>query len=610
MYVGQHQLSRRQQWQFPCVLNGFKPETVLIAAWVAMALLTPRQGWTQALLPLQQQPPSFVSPVPQGSPIPRILPPAPPAVAPGSLPASPPAGTTVPNEAVRVTDIAIQGATAFSLTELQPHTAGLEGPDVPLSRIEAARQAILQEYRTEGFVLTTVSANLDKTGRLRFIVTEGRIASIKLDGDIGPAGTQVLRFLDQLTLQTPIRSATLERFLLLAQDVPGISLRAVLEPSLDEPGALNLIAQVSRKAVSGVVTFDNRAFDQTGPIEGLGVLDLNSFTALGERTEFSYYHTFPNSQNFGQISSEFFIGGSGLKMRIYAGRGLAVPRGNSTTGLQVFDYHGTTTVAGVGVSYPVIRSRQQTLNVSLNLDLVESEIDINPAGAPSQSADSLRVVRLGSDYAMSDLWFGVNHSAVNSVSVRLSRGFHALGASANGEQSAPRLNEQTDFTKLSAEVSRTQTLFTPWEGASVALMGLLTGQWSDDILPPVEQFYLGGSRFTRGYYAGQVPGDKALATTAELQLNTATDLSLFGFAADVGSQFYLFYDWGQVWQNRSSDFQTRVASAGGGVRLQVTSYAELDLEALGRFNRFPTAAPGQVGALNGTGLYWRILGRF
>ena len=100
-----------------------------------------------------------------------------------------------------------------------------------------------------------------RNGQLRFVVTEGRIASVKLDGDIGPAGTQVLRFLNRLTEKQPIDSATLERYLLLAQDVPGVTLRAVLEPSTDQPGALNLIAQVSRQAVSGLATIDNRAFN-------------------------------------------------------------------------------------------------------------------------------------------------------------------------------------------------------------------------------------------------------------------------------------------------------------------------------------------------------------
>ena len=134
-------------------------------------------------------------------------------------------------------------------------------------------------------------------------------------------------------------------------------------------------------------------------------------------------------------------------------------------------------------------------------------------------------------------------------------------------------------------------------------MGLLAGQWSQDILPPAEQFYLGGSQYTRGYYSGQIPGDKALAATAELQFNTGTNLSMWGLSADVSTQFYLFYDWGETWQNQSTDFATMVNSAGGGVRMQVTRYTEVDFEALGRFNRYPTGCGANVSALNGIGLY-------
>jgi len=144
-------------------------------------------------------------------------------------------------------------------------------------------------------------------------------------------------------------------------------------------------------------------------------------------------------------------------------------------------------------------------------------------------------------------------------------------------------------------------------------MGLLTGQWSGNILPPAEQFYLGGARFTRGYYAGQVPGDKALAATVELQLNTGFELPVFGKSFDISTQFYLFYDWGETWQNLSTDHAAMINSAGGGVRAQVTRYVEVDLEALGRFNRFPTGgnfAGSGVSALNGAAFYWRVLTRF
>jgi hypothetical protein len=38
-------------------------------------------------------------------------------------------------------------------------------------------------------------ANIDQQGTVAFLVTEGPIAEAKLDGDIGPAGTTVLRVL-------------------------------------------------------------------------------------------------------------------------------------------------------------------------------------------------------------------------------------------------------------------------------------------------------------------------------------------------------------------------------------------------------------------------------
>jgi hemolysin activation/secretion protein len=527
------------------------------------------------------------------------------------VPPPPSPEVEVPSRPVRVSSVTVAGVTAFPQREVEQLTTGLVGSAVPLPKIDAARQAILRLYRSNGYVLTTVSANLGADGALRFVVTEGRIASVKLDGDIGPAGAQVLRFLNRLTEQQPIDAATLERYLLLAQDVPGVSLRAVLEPSNDTPGALNLIAQVSRQPVSGLATMDNRAFRETGPIQFLGLLDLNSFSQFGERTELSYYHSFPNTQNFGQISTEAFIGASGLKGKIYAGYGGIVPTGS----LGDLGYNGTTTVLGGQLSYPVIRSRQQTLNVYGDFDALESSISLAPNGAPRTEAsyDSLRVFRTGADYALSDVLLGPSRSAINVLSARLSQGVKGLGATLDGiSPTSPRRNEQTGFFKVNFEASRTQTLFAPWEGATVGLMELLTGQWSPNILPPAEQFYLGGARFTRGYYAGQVPGDKALAATTELQLNTGFEPVVFGKPLSLSTQFYIFYDWGETWQNLSTDHAAMINSAGGGVRAQVTQQVEVDLEGLARFNRFPNggSSASGVSALDGAAFYWRVLTRF
>ena len=74
--------------------------------------------------------------------------------------------------------------------------------------------------------------------------------------------------------------------------------------------------------------------------------------------------------------------------------------------------------------------------------------------------------------------------------------------------------------------------------SSIALQGTLAGQWSPDVLPAAEKFYLGGARWNRGYYSGQVTGDTALSAALELQYNTGFAGTVFGKALDVGTQFY------------------------------------------------------------------------
>ncbi len=548
--------------------------------------------------------------VPQGSPIPRILPPSAPATAPPAPGLTAPvAPSNVPAGNVAINSATVEGATAYPAARLAPFTAGLTGPAVSVEKIEQARAALLSLYRGDGYVLTTVSATVTPTGQLRFNVIEGHIAAVRLDGDIGPAGVQVLRFLNHLTTQTPIDNATLERWLLLAQDVPGVTLNAVLRPSTDDPGALTLVAQVQRQAVSGLLTVDNRAFRQTGPQEGLLVLDANSFTQFGERTEVSLYHTNGNTQNFGQASTDFFVGDSGLHVRIYGGYGQA----NPSDFLRTIGYEGYTTTFGIAGIYPAIRSREQTLNVVMNLDAVETEVR-TATGAQGQeiraSRDSLRIGRLGAEYALNDILLGGDRPAVNFASFRASQGMPFLGGTGNHNATPGRQNERADFTKVAIELSRTQTLFSPWPGASVAVKTRFLGQGTGDVLPPAEKFFMGGTDINRGFYSGEVTGDNAVDGSIELQLNTGIDLSLFGHTIPIASQFYAFYDRGKTWENQRQDPNIRLSSEGIGVRTNITRYTEFDIEGVIRNTRLPSGTAGVVVPLKADAAYWRLLTRF
>ncbi len=509
----------------------------------------------------------------------------------------------------RVVSVLVEGVSAgapLGSDDVAGLTSGLVGPAVATSAIEAARLGLLRRYRDAGFPLVTVAAALTSDGKLRYTVTEGRVAEVQLDGDIGPAGSKVLAFLQNIVQPGPVSASSLERWLLLAQEVPGVSLQTVLRPSESEPGALTLVARVTRTAISGYVAADNRAYRFSGPEQALGLVGINSLTSFGERTELSLYRSLlNNTQIFGQAAIEGFLGSSGAKVRLYGGAGDTMPGGT----LRTAGYDGQSVVAGAQVSYPLIYTRQQKLNLLGVFDMIQSTVFLAGTSAPS-SKDSLRVVRLGADYALQDLVFGASHPAINQVSARVSRGLPWFGASHTGSTTLGRQGSNVEFTKFTVEMSRNQTLFSPWQDASVSLLALVAGQGSRDIIPSAEKYYLGGMRFTRGFYAGEVTGDSAVAATVELQLNTGVAGEAFGQPYDVGLQFYGFYDTGQSFENRALDANRRLTSVGVGVRAALTTYLELDLEGVSRLTRSPASSSAAVKPLAEQAFYWRLLGRF
>lgn len=557
-------------------------------------------------LPLTQ---AAAQSLPQTSPIQRMQAPTVPTVAvpaDNSLPAD---ANQAPTTPVAVRSVIVEGAGDARKAEIEALTAGLAGTTAPLKRIEEVRLDILRHYRGDGYPLVVVDVRVNtKTGTLIYRVTEGRIAEIRIEPDIGPAADQVRRFLQHLVVESqsaPVRAKSLERWILLAQDVPGVSLQTLLSPSETEPGAMVLTARVQHQVVSASLAMDNRAYKLSGPEEALLTVSANSLTTLGERTELSLYRSILQpAEIFGQASVEAFAGGSGLKIRLYGGAGHSTPRGD----LARAGYLGINTVFGAEASYPLIKERRQVLDLKAVFDANESDIEQGQPAARS-SFDSVRTLRIGADYVLADQVAGRSYPGLSVASFRLSRGVPALGASRNGQLASGRQGAHYDFTKLNGELSRDQTLFALGDDTSITFYTLAAGQWSSSVLPSAEQFLLGGMRFTRGFYSGEVAGDNAVALTGELRLNTRFTAQAFGTAIDLGTQFYGFYDWGQTFQNQAVDPSRRVSSYGAGVRMSATQRTEFDLEMVRRETRVVNSS-SSLKPLPETALYWRVVVKY
>ncbi|HEX9475509.1 MAG TPA: ShlB/FhaC/HecB family hemolysin secretion/activation protein, partial [Candidatus Dormibacteraeota bacterium] len=298
----------------------------------------------------------------------------------------------------------------------------------------------------------------------------------------------------------------------------------------------------------------------------------------GERTEIILYDTpFNKQQMFGQAGIEGFVGASGLKLRAYGGYGPSEPGGP----LGQVGFRSRLLIAGASAAYPVIRTRPVSLNVTLAFDISRAEIseaDLATGARQRTSLDDLRIVRLGETLDFQDQTFGTGLASANTVALTLHEGLSGLGASTTGDRPGTRL----DFFKLTGELTRVQNLF-GFSGGLVALKLSVGGQYSGDILPSNEKYFLGGTKFGRGFFSGEITGDRAAGTTAELQLNTSTD-----WPVTLGLQPFIFYDTGWAWNLAPGDLDEHVESAGIGVRISLTQQISLELEADRRFTRKPT----------------------
>lgn len=587
---------------------------ILAAPSVAFAQLgeLPRAPGQGSPLPIV---PSVVAPLTPPTVIERMAPPDMPQLAPSIRPAIPEArrGPGEQTE-VRIASVRLTGNTSVPATKLLPLFEPFAGQTVTLATIEQARIAIISAYGQAGYPFITATAGITpgpNGAELLMAVTEGRIAAVRLDGDIGPAGTQVLRFLNRLVSGQTITTRALERALLLSGDVPGVKVSSVVRPLPEgQEGDLELVVQVTRQAVSGYATVDNRGPRFAGPVEWLLVAGANSFSSLGERTELTLFQAQDREQTFGQIASNFFAGGSGLNVRVYAGAGISRPG----SPLNAIGYRGYVSVFGLSATYPIIRSRPLNLYATAQFDALNSAIDLGPNSTRS-NVDEVRALRFGLEGSVLDTLLSFAPGpGISNGNLRIHQGLLWFGGGGGGPNGASRAGSDFTFTKLTGELARVQPLLAIADGVTFGVQGIVAGQWSNDVLPVAEKFYLGGNRLGRGFYIGQVTGDSAVGLSGELQLDvrlpsvTIAGTGTRPFELQPNAQFYMFRDYGVAYQNLPTDPNQILSSWGGGVRLPLTENLQVDLEGAHRITRQPDGS--FVKPLPVSAFFFRVLARF
>ncbi len=541
----------------------------------------------------QQRPPALPPSVPPEIRLPQLAPetapalPAPEIPVPETAPSRAPAGA----EAVKLTfaGFELEGVEAYPPGELEKIWRADVGREISLARVYALARDIQQRYRKDGYFLSRVliPEQTVHDGRFRLRVLEGWIAQVTFEGEIGPAAGLVASYFQPVTRQRPIRLATLDRALLLANDVPGIGATALLRSSTREVGAADLVVTLRRQKVSGFLSVDNYGDQFTGEWEFGAGLSANSFTSVGEQTTIIGFSSEPWTEHYeavGQFNGSWRLGASGAYAEALASYGDSNPGSD----LDTLDFDSKTLLLSGTGGYPIIRSRDLNLSLRLGFDYINEDTDI--FGGQTFSRDRLRVLHTTVRADARDALAG---STAGEISYR--QGLPILDATKRGDDDKSRENATGSAGLVRGSLARLQPLI-----ASFALYGDVAAQYAFDHLLSEEQFDVGGTSFGRGYDFSEISGDHGVGTTVELRY-TWRPLE----DVPISLQPFSFYDYGRVWDRGASEPQT-LSSAGFGVRL--AAYDALTMEAT---MAKPLAADSQ--RANGTRdpqFLFRTIGRF
>src|ERR1700722_7158418 len=135
---------------------------------------------------------------------------------------------------LRVRDVRITGSTVYTAEQLAPLYADLINQRVPLTAVYALAQHITAKYGNDGYVLSRAIVppqQLNPSGAVIHIeIVEGYIDKVEWPKQLSRYRDFFTDYGAKVTAQRPANIRTIERYLLLAGDLPGLKFSTSLRP--------------------------------------------------------------------------------------------------------------------------------------------------------------------------------------------------------------------------------------------------------------------------------------------------------------------------------------------------------------------------------------------
>jgi len=556
--------------------------------------------------------PAQVSPTPfPGQPEPgRNVPPPSPAPSPQfefSIPAPQrgPVPRAVDEIEFDVMDIQVHGATIFPPEDFKPLYASLIGTKAHLSDVIGVADKIEALYRAHGYVLTRayVPPQTVSSGVFQINVVEGYVKAAAVSGGDDASRDRVEAYVQPVTQERPATLATMERGLLLSNDLPGTSAAGLLRPSPTEPGASDLLVTLQQQPWEATGYTDNRGAAITGPWT-LGVQGIaNTLHYVPGQVMLDLSGT-PDFQQR-RLLQGHYVRPVGLRGALFTVQGV-VAHGSPAAqgGALVSDSYAL----GMRLSYPIKVTRPTRITIEGGLTAQSATVQAAGqaaavAGAfssPTYNDDHWREI----DAALTVEQRGLIFDSTTGATFGVTQGIPMFGAKSTAPFAAglpgppaypgAAAGGSVGFTKYTLVVQHDQPIKGPW---SANFHGL--GQWTSERLVIGEQTSFGGSGIGRGYDPASLAADAGVGLASEVRY----DMHLPEYYLDT-AQFYYFFDAARIMPRHSDEPlpgfgltpRHSLLSTGFGVRVALLQRVTSGIEFAQQLRGVPNNDAGKTGA--------------
>ncbi len=395
---------------------------------------------------------------------------------------------------------------ASAVAEFKDQVLGFDG-------LQRATDAVAAAYQSAGWLARVYLPEQDVSeGVITLQVIEARFSGVRLEGE--PPKRVRQSELDGFFKATqrvnePLNSNALDRALLLADDLPGVSVAGTLAPGQTD-GQTELVLQATDEPLFyGDVGLDNHGSRSTGSERLTANLNINSPGQRGELISINGLHT--EGSDYARLAFTVPDGYNGLRLGFNtSAMTYKVIMGPAAgTAAQIT---GRSDSMGLDLNYPIIRSRTQNLYLSVGVE---------------NKAFQTRDTQLRSDYESNTLRVGLSGNRFDDFG-----GGGANSASLqwlDGRLSSMNAHSLIDsiarnYSKLNYSLSRQQALV-----GSHSLLLSLQGQQANQVLDSSEGFYIGGPQSVRAYPSSELGGEQGELISAEWRWRLDNAWLLTGF---------------------------------------------------------------------------------